>query len=58
LARAESVADRDPTIPYARATVLARLGRFDEARTAAQRALELDRNHAAAAALLRQLERR
>ena len=39
LLRAETVAPDDPQIPYARATVLARLGRKPEARAAAQRAL-------------------
>ena len=44
-------------IPYARATVLARLGRREEARNAARRALELNRDFTDAQQLLRQLER-
>ena len=58
LARAESIDGSNPRIPYARATVLARLQRFSEARTAARRALELDPNFFDAAQLLRQLEGR
>jgi tetratricopeptide (TPR) repeat protein len=41
LVKAESVDPGDPRIPYARATVLARLNRLPEARAAAARALEL-----------------
>ena len=48
LVRAESADPSDPSVPYARATVLARLGKLDEARSAARRALELDPNSAAA----------
>jgi tetratricopeptide (TPR) repeat protein len=55
LIRAETLEARDPMIPYARATILARLGRVNEARVAAQRALELDRNFADAQQLLRAL---
>lgn len=55
LVRAESIDGSDPRIPYARATVLARLGRLAEARRAAQRALELAPNDSAARALLQQL---
>jgi tetratricopeptide (TPR) repeat protein len=58
LGRAESLASADPVIPYARATVLARLGRTEEARAAAQRALELRRNFPEAADLLRSLSPR
>jgi predicted CXXCH cytochrome family protein len=58
LARAESVDSSNPRIPYARATVLARLQRFSEARRAARRALEIDPNFSDAAQLLRQLEGR
>jgi len=54
LVRAESADPSDPRAPYARATVLARLGKLDEARSAARRALELDPN-SPAANLLRQL---
>jgi len=58
LLRAEAADPRDPRAPYARATVLAQLGRLDEARAAARRALELAPEFAAARALLRQLEGR
>lgn len=57
LVRAESVEPNDPRIPYARATVLARMGRIFEARAAANRALQLAPNYAEAAALLEQLNR-
>ena len=57
LLRAESLDARSPQIPYARATILARLGRTDEARRAAQRALELQPGFPGAAELLRALER-
>jgi Flp pilus assembly protein TadD len=57
LLRAESLDVRSPQIPYARATILARLGRRDEARRAAQRALELQPSFPAAADLLRALAR-
>jgi len=55
LLRAESLDAHTATIPYARATILARLGRVNEARLAAQRALEIDRNFAAARQLLQSL---
>lgn len=58
LARTESLSPSSPTIPYARATILARLGRNSEARTAAQRTLELQPNHADAAQLLQVLSSR
>lgn len=57
LTRAESLDSRSPQIPYARATVLARLGRLAEARTAAARALELQPGHFEARQLLEALER-
>jgi tetratricopeptide (TPR) repeat protein len=57
LTRAESLDSRSPQIPYARATVLARLGRVSEARAAAARALELRPRYAEAVQLLRALER-
>lgn len=57
LLRAESLDARSPQIPYARATILARLGRVDEARRAAQRALELQPEFPEATALLRALAR-
>ncbi|MBI2926189.1 MAG: tetratricopeptide repeat protein [Verrucomicrobia bacterium] len=55
LVRAESVDATSAQIPYARATILVRLGRLDEARVAARRALELEPSFADAAALLRAL---
>lgn len=55
LVRAESADARSARIPYARATVLARLGRPDEARRAAQRALELQPGYPEARELLRAL---
>lgn len=55
LMRGESADPADPRIPYARATILAQQGNLPAARTAAQRALELNLNFAAAADLLRQL---
>jgi tetratricopeptide (TPR) repeat protein len=57
LVRAESLDARSPQIPYARATILARLGRVGEARTAAQRALELRPDFPEAQQLLRALGR-
>jgi tetratricopeptide (TPR) repeat protein len=57
LLRAESLDDRSPRIPYARATVLARLGRTAEARVAAQRALTLAPGYPEAQALLQALSR-
>jgi predicted RNA polymerase sigma factor len=55
LVRAESLDANSATIPYARATVLARLGRVKEARAAAQRSLEIDRNFTEARQLLQSL---
>jgi Flp pilus assembly protein TadD len=52
LVRAESLDARSPQFPYARATILARLGRTDEARSAARRALELQPSFREAAELL------
>ena len=54
LVRSESADPSDYRAPYARATVLVRLGRLDEARSAARHALDLDSN-SAAANLLRQI---
>ena len=56
LLRAETLEANSARVPYARATVLARLGRLQEARAAARRALELQPDFADATALLRQLE--
>jgi Flp pilus assembly protein TadD len=55
LVRAESLDAHSAQIPYARATVLARLGRLDEARAAARRALELQPTYPEANELLRTL---
>ena len=55
LVRAESIDRQAGRIPYARATILARLGRLQEARTAARRALELDPAFSDAAALVQKL---
>ena len=55
LARAESIAANDPVAPYARATILAQLGRLPEARQAARRALEIQPDFAPARDLLEQL---
>jgi tetratricopeptide (TPR) repeat protein len=57
LLRAETAAPEDPQIPYARATILARLGRTADARIAAERALQLNRGYAEAQALLEELAR-
>jgi Flp pilus assembly protein TadD len=56
LLAAETADPHDPAIPYARATIQAQLGRFDEARQAARRALELDPQFTDAAKLLSQLQ--
>ncbi len=56
LLAAETADPRDPRIPYARATIHAQLGQISEARTAAQRALELNPRFTGAASLLQQLQ--
>ncbi len=56
LVRAESADPHDAGIPYARATILARLERYAEARAAANRALELRPAFNEASTLLRILE--
>lgn len=55
LLRAEGVSPRDARIPYARATILARVGRVAEALGAARRALELNPGMGEAAEMLRVL---
>jgi len=55
LLRAESLAPSSPQIPYARATILAGLGRRDEARSAAKRVLQIEPGYTPAADLLRSL---
>lgn len=55
LARAESLDGRSAQIPFARATILARMGRIEEARNAARRAVEIQPGHSEAIALLREL---
>ncbi len=57
LMRAESLDSLSSQIPYARATILARLGRRDEARAAARRALELQPSFREATELLQVLGR-
>ena len=55
LTKAESLEPTSPQIPYARATILARVGRGLEARAAAEKALSLQPRFAEAAALLQTL---
>ena len=55
LVRAESAAQGDPQIPYARATILLRLQRIPEARQAAARAVEIDPGFTQARQLLNEL---
>jgi len=55
LVRAESADPSDPRPPYARATILARLGRNDEAQAAARRALEIQPDFNDARTLIRAL---
>ncbi len=57
LLRAEGIEPEDARIPYARATILARLGRKREATLAAQRAVQLNPGLSEAKALLQDLER-
>lgn len=56
LGRAEALEPGDARIPYARATVLARLGRLPEARIAAARALELRPDYDEAREFMKRLE--
>ena len=58
LLAAEAADPHDSRIPYARATIHAQLGEFEMARTAAQRALELNPQSTEAAALLQGLQGR
>ena len=55
LVRAESLNPLSARIPYARATILVRLGRIEEARTAAQHALELQPDMTESMVLLQSL---
>jgi Flp pilus assembly protein TadD len=55
LRRAEELSPGDARIPYARATVLARLDRMSEARAAATHALELRPDYPEARELLQRL---
>ena len=57
LSHAESVDATSAQIPYARATILARLGRVEEARAAARRAAQIQPGYADATDLLRSLSR-
>lgn len=52
LARAEELLPGTPEVPYARATILLRLGRQEEAREAARRMLRIDPSHPQARHLL------
>lgn len=56
IAKAESLNPGSAQYPYARATILAQASRFEEARMAAQRALDLRPDYEPAAALLQQLQ--
>jgi tetratricopeptide (TPR) repeat protein len=56
LLQAESLDPGSPLPPYARATVLARIGRTAEARAALRRALELQPNFSEAKDLLQSLQ--
>ena len=58
LLTAEAAQPNDPAIPYARATILAQLGRINDALTAAQHALDLNPNFTQAAALIQQLQQK
>jgi Flp pilus assembly protein TadD len=53
LIRGESANPFDPQIPYARATILMRVGRLEDAKRAAQRALEIQPDYDAARQLLK-----
>ena len=55
LAHAETLAPDDPQIPYASASILARVGRVPEARTAANRALDIQRDFKPALEMIRRL---
>ena len=55
LQRGEATAPADARLPYARATILARLGRTAEAKAAAQRALQIQPGQPEATALLQSL---
>ncbi|HWH69212.1 MAG TPA: hypothetical protein VNT26_07490, partial [Candidatus Sulfotelmatobacter sp.] len=57
LLNGEKAAPTDPQIPYARATILARLGRSREAAAAASRALEIQPAYPQARQLLDELGR-
>ncbi len=56
LLRAESINPDSPRIPYARATILVRLKQYDQAKQAAQRALDIAPNFQPAANLLRRFQ--
>jgi tetratricopeptide (TPR) repeat protein len=61
LSRAESLELGDPQIAYAKATIFVKQGKYEEAKTAARRALAIHPNYAEAVALLQalnQLEQR
>lgn len=56
LNRAEVINEYSAQIPYARATILYKLGRFEEARKAALRALQIEPEYQEASALLQNLK--
>lgn len=55
LDQAEAAAPNDPHIPYIRATILARNGRYDEARAAAMQSLKIQPNFQPTEELLRNM---
>jgi tetratricopeptide (TPR) repeat protein len=57
LLQSESADPADPDVPYARATLLLQLGRTDNARQAAYRALQIRPGYAPAQQLLQNIER-
>jgi predicted CXXCH cytochrome family protein len=57
IARAEAIDSSDPEMPYARATILLKLGRTADARAAARRALQINPNYEPAQQLLQTLPR-
>lgn len=57
LKQGEAADPTDPSIPYARATILAQMGRHIEALSAAQKALSISPEHAEARQLMQRLAR-
>jgi HlyD family secretion protein len=56
--QAAALAPRDPQVPYWKARAYSGMGRFEDARKEARAALEMDRNHTGARAVLRALDDR